>query len=265
MRLSIALFIAAGLAMAAAVLCRGQNNGGRPSIPLITPNTNTLNNGLVFYYKMDEASGNRADSGPNGLTLTDNNTVASAAGIITNSASYNPASSESLTHTDDPLYDPGDTDFTFVLWVYPDFTGFSRVVFGKDGASNKEYYIRHLGGGNNLSFGVSGNGTTYTTIGGSIPLSSANTWYFVAAFHSSVSNTINIRINGSVPNSTAHTTGCIAGNAELSVGLDADISNPWSGRIDEFGMWSRVLTTAELDYLYASGTPGSGQTCCPFP
>ncbi len=36
---------------------------------------------LVSYYKLDEASGNRADS-QGGLTLTDNNTVTQAVGQV---------------------------------------------------------------------------------------------------------------------------------------------------------------------------------------
>lgn len=228
-------------------------------------NTNTLNNGLVAYWKMDEVSGTRVDSGPNGLDLTDNNTVGSATGIITNSASFVAANDESLTRANNALLNPGNTDFTFCLWVYPDFTGFARVIFAKTGgAGNEQYYLRHQGGGNALEWGVSGNGTAFTTRTGGA-LSVANTWYFVCVWHDATANTINIQVNNGVAASTAFTLGVFAGTAEFSIGRDTDVSNNWSGRIDEVGYWDRVLTADERAFLYASGTPDEDQTCCPFP
>lgn len=61
MRLSVALFIAVGLALAAAVSCRGQNNGGRPIIPLnnsaFTPSQLT---NLTYWWVYTDVATNNA-------------------------------------------------------------------------------------------------------------------------------------------------------------------------------------------------------------
>lgn len=51
-----------------------------------------LSNGLVGYWKMDESSGNTADSSGNSTTLTNNNTTAYAAGKFGNAGSFTAAS-----------------------------------------------------------------------------------------------------------------------------------------------------------------------------
>jgi hypothetical protein len=225
-------------------------------------NTNTLNNGLIAYWKMDETSGIRVDSGGNGLNLTDINSVGFTTGIITNAADFVPASTQYLNHADDPLLSPGDTDFTFAVWVYPDFTGTAKTIFGKASASNAEYYLRHDGASNSPEFGVSGNGTTYTTVIGSLnSLSPANAWYFIVVTHDATANTITVQVNNGSTESSGHTTGVFNGTAAFEVGKNT-LSPYWDGRIDEFGYWSRILTTDEKTYLYNSG---AARTCCPYP
>ena len=70
----------------------------------------------VVYFALDEASGNRAAL-VGGLTLTDNNTVGSVAGILSNAANLVAANSESLSHANDAALSVGDADFTLRVWV----------------------------------------------------------------------------------------------------------------------------------------------------
>src|SRR5690348_11404000 len=70
-----------------------------------------LTDSLVGYWKLDEASGSRADSaGAN--TLTDNNTVAGLAGLISNAGDFERDNSESLSIADNAALSMGDIDFT---------------------------------------------------------------------------------------------------------------------------------------------------------
>lgn len=224
-------------------------------------NTNVLNDGLVAYWKMDEVSGTRVDSGGSGLDMTDNNTVGSNTGIITNAAAFVAANSEFLSHVDDPLFSPGNTDFTFAFWIYPTFTGTAKNMFGKIAASNREYYVRHTGGDNGVEFAVSGNGTSDSTVSIGSQFAVANVWYFIVARHDAAANTISLSVNNGTVTSAAHTTGVFDGTADFSIGRN--IASPyWEGRIDEFGFWNRVLTADEVTYLYNAGV---GRTCCPFP
>ncbi len=70
----------------------------------------------VVYWTLDEASGNRAAL-IGGLTLTDNNTVGSTTGILSNAANFVAANSESLSHANDAAFSIGDGDFTLRVWV----------------------------------------------------------------------------------------------------------------------------------------------------
>lgn len=81
----------------------------------------TLLDGLVSYWKLEEANGARVDSVvASGNDLTDNNTVTQAVGVLGNAAQFTAANSESLSHADNASLGTGDIDFTVASWVYFD-------------------------------------------------------------------------------------------------------------------------------------------------
>lgn len=71
--------------------------------------------GLAGYWKLDESSGNAADSSGNSLTLTNNGTTPFAAGKYGNAADFTPASSHYFS-TATSVSDVKTVEF----WVYPD-------------------------------------------------------------------------------------------------------------------------------------------------
>ena len=72
--------------------------------------------GLVSYWKMDETSGSRVDSvGAN--TLTDNNTVPSQVGVISNASQYVAANSEYLSKASFNWATSIGNSFTIAGWV----------------------------------------------------------------------------------------------------------------------------------------------------
>jgi hypothetical protein len=74
--------------------------------------------------------------------LTDNNTVASAAGKIGNAASFVKENSESLTYTDFPM----PSVFTVAAWVYRDTTTGTFSVFGSDSSGSGSWNLVDQGG-----------------------------------------------------------------------------------------------------------------------
>jgi hypothetical protein len=94
------------------------------------PSDHSILTGLVSYWKLDEASGSRADA-HGSSNLTDNNTVGSAAGKIGNGALFVAANSEYLSGG--PSIDLA-SDFTLWGWVQKDDGGLSgSAYFGTEG------------------------------------------------------------------------------------------------------------------------------------
>src|SRR3990167_7395409 len=124
------------------------------------PGTNPGTTGLISWWSLDEASGQRNDShGSN--HLTDNNTVLSAAGKVGNAADFEKSNSEFLSIADNPNLSTGDIDFTIAIWVKPETASFP--ILGKiTNPSPLEYSISRVGGTGAFQFLVSSNGTAWT-------------------------------------------------------------------------------------------------------
>jgi hypothetical protein len=220
-----------------------------------TVGPSSLLTSLVAFWKLGEASGARADSGPNGLSLTDNNTVTQAAGKVGDAAQFTAANSEFLDVADNAPLSGSDRDVYCSGWLYLDTTGLFRGVMNKytTVAGNREY-ILYVTNANILTLEVSGNGTattarTATTFGAL----AATTWYFWEWYHDSVNDLIGIAVNRSAEQTAAHTTGIFNGTAAFALGSNAGGLNYFNGRQDAVGFWDRIPSAAERDSLYNSG------------
>lgn len=210
---------------------------------------------LVAYWKLDEASGSRTDSfGAN--TLTDNNTVTQAVGKISNAAQFTAANLESLSIVDNAALSMGDIDFTITAWVYLDTKQAFNTAVGKWNnvtGPAREYLLFYRNSTDRFEFIVSNDGTaqiiaTANTLGSP----SLGTWYFVACWHDSVANTINIQVNNGAVDSTAHTTGVLNGNSPFRLGaVESGLYH--DGRVDEVGIFKRVVGAGDLAAIYNGG------------
>lgn len=234
---------------------------GRPTAAAGSP----LLTGLVAYWKLDEASGNAVDShGSN--TLTDTNTVTSASGKQGTARQFTGANSECLQIADNAALSMGNFDFTIAAWVYFDSGGGSPVIAGKfSGAGeNREYALWFNSGAGYLSFIISSDGTT----GGQVYVDAAafgaiatGTWYLVIGWHDSVADNISIQVNNGSISSFLHSAGVFDGAAPFVIGALGASSQYFDGRIDEVGVWKRLLTSTERGQLWNSSV---GRTY-PFP
>ncbi len=228
----------------------------------------TLNTGLIAYWQLGEASGSRADVEPTGTAqnLTDNNTVTQTTGKLGNAAFFTAANNEYLSHADSADLSVGDIDFTITAWFKATtLIGDSTIASHWSVSPSQQrawrlFFNSTLG---KMEFDVSPDGivsTTRTAITAGLP--STNVWYFIAAWHDSVSNTINISINNGGVDSSSHSTGVKDSTATFDIGARGASSDEWDGAIDDVGFWKKVLTPAELTELYNSG---NGKQCaCPF-
>lgn len=215
-----------------------------------------LTDGLVCYWRMEEASGTRVDQ-VSGRDLTDNNTVTSNTGRQGNAAQFTRANSEYLSSVSHADLSPGDTDFTLQAWVYLDSkpSGSQMRIIDKYQTGLKEYTLLYYQSGDRFEFVVSADGSSDSQYkdADTFGAPSLGTWYLIHAWHDSVNNQIGISVNAGTADTAAHSGGIYQGAAPFEIGRNLTNGFYWDGRIDEVALWSRVLTGAERTELYNGG------------
>jgi hypothetical protein len=215
---------------------------------------------LVSYWTFDETSGTRIDShGSN--NLTDTGSVGSATGKIGNAASFT-TTNQALDGGNVLAFERTDV-FSAFSWVYPTKTNDYHEVIGKiepDIATQRGWEMRVDNGiltvliANTWSTNALGVRHTGTSI-------STNTWYHIGFTYdgSSSASGVKLYINGAAV--VADTiledslTATIVSTASLFIGARfSTFASQFKGRIDETGVWSRVLTASEITQLYNSGS-----------
>lgn len=221
----------------------------------------SLTTGLVSYWDLEEASGTRYDlHGSN--NLTDNNTVTSAAGKIGNAALFTSANSEYLSITDASqtgLEPSGNMSWSF--WVYFNSVpgaGSGATFLGK-GDGNQKYQIHYSGNGEGIRLLFYPSSGTYKGVDHAWTPSTSTWYHIVITFNSTAStNNFQIFINNSKTSRTGASAPCgsISGNTNPFI-IGANTESPttyfMNGRIEEVGMWGKVLSDAEVSDLYNSG------------
>lgn len=221
---------------------------------LYASDRSTLLNKLVAYWKLEEASGARLDSaGAN--SLTDNNTVTQNPGKRGNAAQFTKANSEYLSIASNSALQMGTgVRCSIAGWIYADADMTAQhFIFTKDDTvNNREYGLYVLT--NNPAFYASSDGT----VSGLLAVNSAvtisvSTWYFVVGWYDGIN--LSIQVNNGAIATAAYTGNIFGGTATALIGA-VSTGTPslyWGGRIDELGIWKRVLTAQERAYLYSTG------------
>ncbi len=202
------------------------------------------------YWKLNEESGERADSGPNGNDLTDYSTVLYNSDFLagTKCADFEASNSEYLS-----IADGSQTgldiisDLTLGCWIKLESNGIWQVAIGKYVENTQESYnllIRATD--NKLWFIVSSDGTSggrSSVIGGTVL--STGIWYYITAVFDNSANTLKIYLNGKEDASGVCTTAIFNGTAKFTIGSQ-DGSSYFDGEIAEVVVWNTCLTPAEV-------------------
>lgn len=214
----------------------------------------TLPVDLYAFWSLEEESGNRVDATGNGHTLTDNGTVTSNPGKVGTAAQFTLGEQERLTRTDANFPSFGDIDFTIAGWAFLDTVGATQPLVSKFASSpQREWMLYYLSGTNRFQWRVTGDGSTQTTLNAnSLGAPVVSTWYFIVCWHDAAADTISIQVNNGTADSTAHTAGVFNSTADFMLGAHGAFEY-FQGRLDQWGVWKRVLTAAERTYLYNSG------------
>jgi len=213
-----------------------------------------LLDGLLAYWTMDEAGGNRADShGAN--HLVDHNTVESAAGKINLAADFEIGANEYFTVADNADVSFSDEDFTYMFWVKPESLSAGSKIVLKDagGGGNREYQCGLAGTYNKylqwLIFDAAGAGL----VGNVTSLSSltAGVWDLIFLWNDTVLNQVGVQFNLEAPTIAATSgPGPKDAAANLHIGGADGGGYNWDGLIDESALWGKVLTPDEKTLLY---------------
>jgi hypothetical protein len=209
--------------------------------------------GGVAYYKLDESSGNATDSIGNIGTLTNNNTTTYGAAKINNGAIFN-GSNQSLSSA---AISPFTNAYTVNYWVNPD---------DSDTSNQASFSIRPASGNINViqveglstsklrCLMYSSNGTSYKEYRTSVALT-AGTWNMVTLTWDGTTWTIytNGAADPSITKTTDNSVTLTSTSRTLRLGAESGSSNFFDGNEDEFGIWSRALSSTEVTALYNLG------------
>ncbi len=211
-------------------------------------NQKYLSDGLVAYWKMDEASGNATDSSGNGFTLT-NSSVTYTGGKFGNGGSF---SGGTLTVADNSTLSVGNNSFTMSTWVKLASKGGEQAIIGKySTASQREYLLEYASANDRFIFYVCQTGTVCTIVSAnSLGSPTTGTWYFITTWYDKTAGTINIQVNNGGVDSAAQTSGAFDSTASFVIGRLASNEIALSGNVDDTRMYNRALSGDERANLY---------------
>lgn len=229
-----------------------------------------LTDNLVAYWKLDETSGTRYDSTDNNNDLTDNNTVGYATGKIGNCGSFVKANSEFLSITD--ANQTGldfSTTFSFSFWVYLDSnpsSGVSQALLVKDATNQRSYEVYYANESGTYRFYIflfhtlNASSYSYFSFNEQITPGQWNHCVLTVNTANSGLNKVYLYINnvdkGYADNGSGVSGNIANGTAPVEIGGRYSLANDlyFSGKLDEIGLWNRVITSAEISSLYNSGS-----------
>ncbi len=212
---------------------------------------------LAAWWPLDEASGGRADP-RGGQTLTDHNTVASAAGLHGLAADFESSNSEYLSHADTAALSLGDVEATLGTWVKLESKGANRTLISKfeTTGNQREYRLLYDSGADRFAFTISadGSGTAEASVqAASLGSPATGVWYFVLAWHDPAANLIGIQVNDGTPDTASHSGGIYNGTAVFRLGALGGPAQYHDGLLDEVFLYKRLLAAAERTWLYNGG------------
>lgn len=216
----------------------------------------TASTGLLAFWRMEEASGNRVDSVSN-QALVPTGAPGSAAGKTGMAVSFDTGTGKYLAASDTATLSVGaNQSFTVACWVR--FNGTpsgSRGLVGKGNASIAYSGCEYLLGtsGTSLQWYI-GSGSNSVNIAASVTLAAA-TWYFIVGWYDAGADIQYVQVNNGSVAQIANAGGSHDSAGPVEVGRQPQWSGtaPFDGQIDNVMFWKRVLTPTERSDLWNSG------------
>lgn len=199
---------------------------------------------LLAYWQLDETSGTRFDAHAS-YDAAETGTVGSLTGIINNGADFPKSNSSYLEVASGLLGAVGSANtFSLSFWVKPDtYTSFPALI---DSATRQLSLFLDSA---TSAYLLIGNNPAYFTHTGNI---STGAWHHVVVTWNGGTNAYEMWVDG--VSAKTGTVGSSIGTEALVFGANPSTGgSAWDGGLDEFGIWTRVLTNTEVGDLYNSG------------
>jgi hypothetical protein len=204
------------------------------------------------------------DQHTNALTLTDNNTVGTAAGKMGTAGDFEDTNSESLSRADEALLSTGDISWTEACWVKmesksPNSNNYisSKATGGGGDVIERVLLYRNAASGFEDRFRIYIADFAVGVAANTFGSPSEGTWYYLQAQHDAAGDKLRIRVNDGAWDEVA--TGGVAPTdsaAAFYIGAYGNGGSPivfWDGLINQFAFWKRLVTDEELDAIYNGG------------
>lgn len=210
---------------------------------------NSLNSGLVSFWKFDETSVSTVADSADGVTGTATGTTIIAPGVEGSARSFN-GSSYIDFGTRSIL---SSSNLSISLWVKGNPSGYA-IGSSYNGGSHPVDSLLYISSTSLLFWLHDEDGNKNSrlqTTSVTIPMTSANTWYHVVVTRSGVTSGA-FYINGiQQPTTQWCNNGCgsLWGNLPTEVGRSTAWNNYFFGILDEIGVWNRVLNSQEISDL----------------
>lgn len=222
--------------------------------------TKSIRNGLrkkvVGSWNLLEASGNRADSGPNGYTLTDNGTVTGNPGpsaLIPTASQFTVANSEFLSKTDTALLSGGVGVRKYMCaWIYPDTAAAAaaQAIATKDDFNVASEFRWRVGTDAKVSIVLTAQDQVgAVALAGDNALSDA-TWYFVEWWYDGAFAYLGVNL---LTKSAAYTADIADLGTDFAIGCTKAVVplHFFGGRICGVNMLNQIPTYTERRWFYA--------------
>ena len=141
-------------------------------------------------------------------------------------------------------------------WTSGTSKAFMGVYDDDAGADERSWLVQYLASSDNLRFFISDDGISNTIVAAGQGTPVADTRHMLSFGYDEPAGEIWIQYNDGSRVTAAHTTGAFAAStAPFTFGWAANALEFRMGDIkyDEFGMWSRSLSTTDVSVLHASG------------
>lgn len=208
----------------------------------------TILTGLVSYWKLDESSGNAADSSGNGFTLTKQGTTTYSSALINNGGNLgsSDANANGFSRADGMSVDlSGASSVSLWLKFLGAPTVSSRIMtWGSVTGTSRYFQLNYTNATTSLQVNAASN-----TSSGTVNLNDGS--FHHIAYTCSGSGSVSLYHNGSAIAST--TRGTDTASAQFAIGNISSFLVGLPAIFDEMGTWSKELTSGEVNQLYSGG------------
>ena len=144
-------------------------------------------------------------------------------------------------------------DQTWSCWYKPEDIGSDYRLMGiaNSGVSDGWMNFIHDGASNKPIFQYRGSGAIASIVSDTVM--SAGTWYHICGTYTGSNDLLEIYVNG-VRNFDTAATAQITPVGDFAIGrMGGYVADETNGIIDDVAIWNRVLTDAEVQFLYYGG------------